>query len=229
MDPRLRNVIVYGIIASWSLFPLVCVLIVMAVSALCGCTVNEGSPTSCLVLGVDIGKALYTLGVMGWLGFVTVPSGGIALVLYTILWCSGVPDLATKMTIMPPLPEMTAKGLPTFETGSRSDSIETFSIRLGRLPVGVCGGDTAYRVIRSVFPRACGKRITSRMLSAPVSIITSRSIPIPIPPRAACRIQGHEENRRPRSEFHLRFGVRDECAERPDRSTRSSPARFPDR
>ena len=84
MDPRLRNVLVYGVIASWSLFPLVCVLIVMAVSALCGCTVNESSPTPCVVLGVDIGKALYTLGVMGWLGFVTVPSGGIALVLYTI-------------------------------------------------------------------------------------------------------------------------------------------------
>src|ERR1019366_6734379 len=35
---------------------------------------------------------------------------------------------------------------------------------------------------RHVCGRISGKRITSRMLSAPVSIMTSRSIPIPIPP-----------------------------------------------
>ena len=41
---------------------------------------NEVRPTPCVVFGVDIGKPLYTLGVMGWLGIVTLPSGGIALV-----------------------------------------------------------------------------------------------------------------------------------------------------
>jgi hypothetical protein len=84
MDPRLRNAIVYGIFVSWTVFPIVCVLIVGAVSAICGCTVNESSPTPCVVFGVDIGKPLYTLGVMGWLGIVTLPSGGIALALYTV-------------------------------------------------------------------------------------------------------------------------------------------------
>jgi hypothetical protein len=83
MDHPLRNAIVYGILVSWTVFPIVCVLIVMAVSAICGCTMNEGSPTPCVVFGVDIGKPLYTLGVMGWLGIVTLPSGGIALALYT--------------------------------------------------------------------------------------------------------------------------------------------------
>ena len=84
MDPRLRNAIVYGIFVSWTVFLIVCVLIVGAVSAICGCTVNESSPTPCVVFGVDIGKPLYTLGVMGWLGIVTLPSGGIALALYTV-------------------------------------------------------------------------------------------------------------------------------------------------
>ena len=84
MDHGLRNAIVYGIFVSWTVFPLVCVLIVSAASVIFGCTVNEGSPTPCVVFGVDIGKPLYTLGVMGWLGIVTLPSGGIALVLYTV-------------------------------------------------------------------------------------------------------------------------------------------------
>jgi hypothetical protein len=84
MDHGLRNAIVYGIFVSWTVFPLVCILIVGAASVIFGCTVNEGSPTPCVVFGVDIGKPLYTLGVMGWLGIVTLPSGGIALVLYTV-------------------------------------------------------------------------------------------------------------------------------------------------
>ena len=69
---------------SWTIFPVVCVLIVFAVAPMFGCEVNEGSPTPCLVFGVDIGKILYTLGVMGWLGVVTLPTGGLALVAYTL-------------------------------------------------------------------------------------------------------------------------------------------------
>jgi hypothetical protein len=84
MDHGWRNAIVYGIFVSWTVFPIVCVLIVSAVSAICGCTVNESSPTPCVVFGVDIGRPLYILRVMGWLGIVTLPSGGIALVLYTV-------------------------------------------------------------------------------------------------------------------------------------------------
>ena len=78
------NAIVYGIIVSWAAFPLVSVLIATAVSAICGCTINEGSPMPCVIFGVDMGKVLYTLGVMGWLAIITLPTGGIAFVLYTI-------------------------------------------------------------------------------------------------------------------------------------------------
>ena len=84
MQPRSLHAIVYGIIVSWTIFPVVCVLIVFAVAPIVGCEVNEGSPTPCLVFGVDIGKILYTLGVMGWLGVVTLPTGGLALAAYTL-------------------------------------------------------------------------------------------------------------------------------------------------
>ena len=100
MDPRLRNVLVYGVIASWSLFPLV----------------NESSPTPCVVLGVDIGKALYTLGVMGWLGFVTVPSGGIAFVLYTIFVVVESLISRRKRPSMPHLPGNDGEGPPNLRS-----------------------------------------------------------------------------------------------------------------
>jgi hypothetical protein len=84
MDSRQRNAIVYGVIVSWMVFPIFCVLIVMAASVLSGCAVDEGSPAPCIVFGVDIGRTLYILRAMGWLGIVTLPSGGVALALYTV-------------------------------------------------------------------------------------------------------------------------------------------------
>ena len=82
MDRSRRNAIVYGIIVSWMVFPIACVLIAAVVSAICGCSINVGSPPPCIVFGTDIGRILYTLGVMGWLGIVTLPTGGIALLAY---------------------------------------------------------------------------------------------------------------------------------------------------
>jgi hypothetical protein len=77
-----RNAIVFGIIVSWTVFPIACVLLVAIVSGVCGCSVNEGSPTPCIVFGTDIGRMLYTLGVMGWLSIVTLPTGAIAFLAY---------------------------------------------------------------------------------------------------------------------------------------------------
>ena len=82
MERSTRNAIVFGVILSWAVFPLLCVLLAAAVSTICGCSINEGSPTPCLVFGTDIGKPLYILGVMGWLSIVTLPTGAIALLVY---------------------------------------------------------------------------------------------------------------------------------------------------
>ena len=82
MERSSRNAIVFGAILSWMIFPLICVLLAATVSAICGCSINEGSPTQCLLFGTDIGKPLHILGVMGWLSIVTLPTGGIALLAY---------------------------------------------------------------------------------------------------------------------------------------------------
>jgi hypothetical protein len=82
MERSFRNAIVFGVILSWTVFPLICVLLAATVSVVCGCSINEGSPIPCLVFGTDIGKPLYILGVMGWLSIVTLPTGAIALLIY---------------------------------------------------------------------------------------------------------------------------------------------------
>jgi hypothetical protein len=82
MERSSRNAIVFGVIVSWAIFPLICALLAATVSAICGCSINEGAPIPCLVFGTDIGKPLYILGVMGWLSIVTLPTGAIALLVY---------------------------------------------------------------------------------------------------------------------------------------------------
>lgn len=82
MERSPRNAIVFGAILSWTIFPLLGVLFAAIVSAVCGCSINEGSATPCFVFGFDIGKPLYILGVMGWLSIVTLPTGALALLIY---------------------------------------------------------------------------------------------------------------------------------------------------
>jgi hypothetical protein len=79
-----RNLLIYSVITLWTLLPILCVLVASAVASACGCTVDEGAVHPCFVFNIDIGTLLYTLGVMGWLGLVTLPTGAIAFVLYTI-------------------------------------------------------------------------------------------------------------------------------------------------
>jgi hypothetical protein len=85
IDKFRRNAIVFGIIVSWAIFPVACVLLAAILSAICGCSINEGSPTPCTLFGTDIGRILYTLGIMGWLSLVTLPTGGIAFLAYLAL------------------------------------------------------------------------------------------------------------------------------------------------
>ena len=56
-----------------------------AVAAAGGCTVDEGAAHPCRIFGVDIDALLYTLGGMGWLGLVALPTGAVALALYAMV------------------------------------------------------------------------------------------------------------------------------------------------
>jgi hypothetical protein len=79
-----RHLLIYCVITLWTLFPILCALLASAVASARGCTVDEAVTHPCLVFALDIGPLLYTLGVMGWLGLVTLPTGAIAFVFYTV-------------------------------------------------------------------------------------------------------------------------------------------------
>jgi hypothetical protein len=51
-----------------------------------GCVLHEGFVNPCIVGGRDVGKALYTLGVLGWFGIATIPLGVIALLTLIVVW-----------------------------------------------------------------------------------------------------------------------------------------------
>jgi hypothetical protein len=84
MKRWLRNTIVYLVLLLFTFFPILCILFVSGVANACGCRVDEGAVHPCVVLGVDIGAALYTLGVMGWLIFFTFPLGCLTIFACTI-------------------------------------------------------------------------------------------------------------------------------------------------
>ena len=49
------------------------------------CQLDEGSIHPCVVNGVDMGKELYTWGMMGWLGVVTLPLSILAAGVYLFI------------------------------------------------------------------------------------------------------------------------------------------------
>jgi len=75
----------YGIIVLWMILPMISVFTAGAIAEASGCALDEGSAHSCIVSGTDIGDTLYTMFVMGWMFFLTVPTGLVALVVFTVI------------------------------------------------------------------------------------------------------------------------------------------------
>jgi hypothetical protein len=73
------------------LAPLVLAIVASLIGDAAGCSVHEGGPSPCLILGVDVGDALYSMFVAAWLSFLILPFaslvllGGVILTVYDIL------------------------------------------------------------------------------------------------------------------------------------------------
>jgi hypothetical protein len=65
-------------IVLFALGPLLLALSASVIAQANGCGLDEGSVHSCLVAGVEMGEALYTMFVLGWLTMVTAPLGAMA-------------------------------------------------------------------------------------------------------------------------------------------------------
>jgi hypothetical protein len=82
---KLRNIVItYIALAFYTTAPLLSVAISSAVAHYCGCELNEGTSNPCQLWGVEIGDALYNLFVIGWLSLVTIPTGFLSMIGFTV-------------------------------------------------------------------------------------------------------------------------------------------------
>jgi hypothetical protein len=84
---RLRSLFIgYAIVALFTCWPILSVIVAGTIASWNGCTLHEGFTNPCVVNGKDIGGTLYAMGVMGWFMIATIPLGAISGLLWTIIW-----------------------------------------------------------------------------------------------------------------------------------------------
>ncbi len=86
--PQRRVGLIFGIlfviIVLIAIAPVLSVMTAGLIANLNGCALDEGSVHPCFIFGADFGGTLYFMGVMGWFGLVTLPLGGLALLVWFV-------------------------------------------------------------------------------------------------------------------------------------------------
>ena len=67
--------------------PLISAFVAGGIAGALGCTLNEGGVSPCPFMGTDIGETLVVMFVLGWLAFVTLPFGAMALAAWLVVAC----------------------------------------------------------------------------------------------------------------------------------------------
>lgn len=80
--PWVPYTIVLGGIVLAAAAPIISVVIAGAIANANGCRLDEGSMHPCVVAGSDRGEMLYTMFVLGWLMFLTLPAGALAFLVW---------------------------------------------------------------------------------------------------------------------------------------------------
>lgn len=83
--PWIIYLLVLALILVFTLAPIGSVVACGWIANAHGCRVDEGSVHPCVINGVDRGQLLYTLGMMGWFMLVTLPAGGLALLVWIVI------------------------------------------------------------------------------------------------------------------------------------------------
>ena len=74
-----------GIIVLWMILPILSVFAASMIANAAECQLDEGGVHPCVVFGKDVGESLYSMFVMGWFTFLTVPSGLAALAVLLVV------------------------------------------------------------------------------------------------------------------------------------------------
>jgi len=84
MSRTRKIVFVYAALALYALAPILSALLAGAIASATGARLDEGNSHPCIILGHDFGGLLYALFVVFWLAIVTLPTGLLAIVAFTI-------------------------------------------------------------------------------------------------------------------------------------------------
>ena len=82
---RRRSPVVGVLLAAFAVLPFGAVALASALASAWSCTVSEAGSSPCLVGGRDAGPLLADLFVSGWWMLVTLPLGGILLLVWYLL------------------------------------------------------------------------------------------------------------------------------------------------
>ena len=80
-----KTLTIYAALLVYTLAPIASVLIAASIAKLAGADVDEGRSHPCVILGIDIGGLLYSMFVLGWLGLITLPTGGLAILIFSFM------------------------------------------------------------------------------------------------------------------------------------------------
>ena len=80
-----RRLALLAAIALLGIAPMLPVAAAAVIANANGCSLSEASASPCLMFGHDLGGALYTMGVLGWLTLVTLPVSAL-LFLAWLIW-----------------------------------------------------------------------------------------------------------------------------------------------
>jgi hypothetical protein len=81
----LLNLFIIACIALVAIAPIIPAVIAANVVNATGCQLDEGSIHPCLINGVDYGETLYTMGMMPWFVFFSVPLAVGLFIVYVII------------------------------------------------------------------------------------------------------------------------------------------------
>jgi hypothetical protein len=81
----LLNIAIIGCIVLVAIAPIIPAVIAANVVNAAGCRLDEGSIHPCLINGVDYGDTLYTMGMMPWFVFFSVPLAVGLFVVYLVI------------------------------------------------------------------------------------------------------------------------------------------------
>jgi hypothetical protein len=80
-----KTLMIYLALLAWTLAPIFSVLLAGFIADLTGSTLNESGAHPFIILGFDIGGLLYSMFVFGWFAMLTLPTGGLALLIFSFL------------------------------------------------------------------------------------------------------------------------------------------------